>query len=118
MKADDVVMQLKRNGTFDQLRKHLLTEFQNESEGQAFLAKINSFMEEMINANPSLLEKDRSAFIGHVMKELEKANVYQTVHEQVLGMSLQRKYYQEQINEQIQQVLPNNDTDPGKPETS
>lgn len=30
MKPDDVVVQLKRNGSFDQLRKQLLTDFQNE----------------------------------------------------------------------------------------
>lgn len=29
MQPEDIVLQLKKNGTFDDLRKRLLTEFQN-----------------------------------------------------------------------------------------
>ncbi|CDH57522.1 hypothetical protein RO3G_14289 [Lichtheimia corymbifera JMRC:FSU:9682] len=105
MKPADVVVQLKRNGSFDQLRKQLLTDFQNEPEGKAFLAKINNFMETMVLKDPTLLEKDRSAFLSLVTSELEKEGMYQSVKEQVLGTMLQKKDYQDQIDEQMEQVI-------------
>ncbi|KAI8142509.1 hypothetical protein BJV82DRAFT_669660 [Fennellomyces sp. T-0311] len=104
MTPDEIVMQLKRNGTFDQLRKHLLTEFQNQDAGQTFLESINSFMQEKASKDPSLLEKERSTFHSLMMNELEKAGMFQNVHEQVLGTLLQQKHYQDQVDEQLKMV--------------
>lgn len=46
MKPDDVVVQLKRNGSFDQLRKQLLTDFQNEvpTDLQVLMVKLMGFI--------------------------------------------------------------------------
>lgn len=46
MKPDDVVVQLKRNGSFDQLRKQLLTDFQNEVPTglQVLMVKLMGFI--------------------------------------------------------------------------
>ncbi|KAG2236820.1 hypothetical protein INT48_007004 [Thamnidium elegans] len=72
MQPEDIVLQLKKNGTFDDLRKHLLTEFQNGEEGQKFLNKLKLFMEDMIANDPTLIEKESSSFHEIVSAELER----------------------------------------------
>lgn len=81
----------------------------------------------MILKDPTLLEKDRSAFLSLVTSELEKYGIgvivgcvslfsngpclsyregmYQSVKEQVLENMLQKKDYQDQIDEQMEQVI-------------
>ncbi|KAI7850221.1 hypothetical protein BDC45DRAFT_518792 [Circinella umbellata] len=105
MTPDEIVLQLKRKGTFDQLRKHLLSEFQNQHEGQTFLENVNNFMEEKTSKDPSLLEKERSTFHSLMMNELEKTGMFQSVHKQVLETLLQQSYYQVQVDEQLKLVL-------------
>ncbi|KAI9498525.1 complex proteins associated with Set1p component shg1-domain-containing protein [Zychaea mexicana] len=105
MTPDEIVLQLKRKGTFDQLRKHLLSEFQQQNEGQKFLENVTSFMQEKISKDPSLLDKERSTFQSLMMNELEKAGMFQSVHEQIRGTLLQQKYYQDQVDEQLRLVL-------------
>ncbi|KAI9278397.1 hypothetical protein BDA99DRAFT_492061 [Phascolomyces articulosus] len=107
MTPDEIVLQLKRKGTFDQLRKHLLSEFQNQQEGQSFLDNVNNFMEEKTSKDPSLLEKERSTFHSFMMKELEKTGMFQSAHKQVLETLLHQKYYQDQVDEQLKLILDN-----------
>ncbi|KAI8642222.1 hypothetical protein BD408DRAFT_416999 [Parasitella parasitica] len=103
MTPEEVVLQLKRNGTFDDLRKRLLTEFQNGEEGKIFLSKLKLFMEDMIARNPGLVEKDSSFFHEQVSAELEKAGVYNSVRQDILG-TLKEDYYQQRVDKEIQLV--------------
>ncbi|CAO3638347.1 unnamed protein product [Mucor fragilis] len=103
MAPEEVVLQLKRNGTFDDLRKRLLTEFQNGEEGQKFLSRLELFMEDMVARNPSLVEKDSSFFHDQVSSELEKAGVYNAVRQDVLT-TLKEDYYQQRVDKEIQTV--------------
>ncbi|GAN09679.1 hypothetical protein MAM1_0283c09211 [Mucor ambiguus] len=103
MTPEEVVLQLKKNGTFDDLRKRLLTEFQNGGEGQKFLGKLELFMEDMVARNPSLVEKDSLFFHDQVSVELEKAGVYNAVRQDVLA-TLKEEYYQQRVDKEIQTV--------------
>ncbi|KAL7326488.1 hypothetical protein PS15p_208823 [Mucor circinelloides] len=103
MTPEEVVLQLKRNGTFDDLRKRLLTEFQNGEDGQKFLSKLTLFMEDMVARNPSIVEKDSSFFHDQVSAELGRAGVYNAVREDVLA-TLKGDYYQQRVDKEIQTV--------------
>ncbi|KAG2209634.1 hypothetical protein INT46_007326 [Mucor plumbeus] len=103
MTPEEVVLQLKKNGTFDDLRKRLLTEFQNGEEGQKFLSELKLFMEDMVARNPALAEKDSSFFHEQVSAELEKAGVYNSVREDIFG-TFKEDYYQQRVDKEIQLV--------------
>ncbi|CEP09456.1 hypothetical protein [Parasitella parasitica] len=103
MTPEEVVLQLKRNGTFDDLRKRLLMEFQTGEEGKNFLGKLKLFMEEMVAQKPGLVEKDSSFFHEQVSAELEKAGVYSSVRQDILGI-LKEDYYQQRVDKEIQLV--------------
>ncbi|ORZ13579.1 complex proteins associated with Set1p component shg1-domain-containing protein [Absidia repens] len=105
MSAEDVVLQLKRKGTFDKLRKHLLSDFQTEPAGQQFMKKIQDFMEEMITKDPSLLDKDRTAFHSLMMDEIEKAGMYQTIQKEVVTTLMQADDFQQRVEEEMTAIL-------------
>ncbi|GAA5817176.1 hypothetical protein MFLAVUS_010718 [Mucor flavus] len=103
MQPEDIVLQLKKNGTFDDLRKRLLTEFQNGEEGQKFLSKLKLFMEDMIANNPALIEKESSSFHEIVSTELERAGIYNTIRQEALE-TLKGDYYQTRIDQEVKVV--------------
>ncbi|KAI9006290.1 hypothetical protein CLU79DRAFT_780438 [Phycomyces nitens] len=105
MTPEDVVLQLKRKGTFDSLRKRLLSEFQSESTGQSFLEKTNGFMEEIVKKDDSLLDKDRNSFYEHVTNELERAKFYDSIREEILERLLKDEYYQKQVDDAMETVM-------------
>ncbi|KAI8079469.1 hypothetical protein BDF21DRAFT_463532 [Thamnidium elegans] len=103
MQPEDIVLQLKKNGTFDDLRKHLLTGFQNGEEGQKFLNKLKLFMEDMIANDPTLIEKESSSFHEIVSAELERAGIYNTIRQEALE-TLKGDYYQTRIDQEVKIV--------------
>ncbi|GAA5805932.1 hypothetical protein EDC94DRAFT_607470 [Helicostylum pulchrum] len=103
MQPEDIVLQLKKNGTFDDLRKRLLTEFQNGEEGQKFLNKLKLFMEDMIANDPTLIEKESSSFHEIVSAELERAGIYNTIRQEALE-TLKGDYYQTRIDQEVKVV--------------
>lgn len=140
MKPDDVVVQLKRNGSFDQLRKQLLTDFQNEvpTDLQVLMVKLMGFIlawRKSISCQDQQLYGVHDSqgsyatgkgpigipFVGNEWtgkvrscqyfivqcNELvfNREGMYQSVKEQVLENMLQKKDYQDQIDEQMEQVL-------------
>ncbi|ORY95750.1 hypothetical protein BCR43DRAFT_493534, partial [Syncephalastrum racemosum] len=98
MTPDQIVVQLKRKGTFDELRKALLSDFMNNEAGQALRQKVEATMQELVDKNPSLLDKDRSGFHATVMKELESAGIYGSLRVETL---LREKRYQDRMEEEI-----------------
>ncbi|KAG0170444.1 hypothetical protein DFQ28_002183 [Apophysomyces sp. BC1034] len=117
MTPDEVVLQLKRKGTFDELRKHLLTEFQTAPTGQKVLEKVNAFMEDMVNKDPSLTDKDGPAFHELVTTELERAGVYKSIRDEVLGTLLQTDYYQRRVDEEMRLLITKDILPPNNKET-
>ncbi|CAO3653838.1 unnamed protein product [Mucor hiemalis] len=103
MTPEDIVLQLKRNGTFDDLRKRLLSDFQSNAEGEQFLNKLKFFMEEMIAKDPSLVEKESSSFHELVNSELERSGVYDTIRQEALE-TLKGDYYQQRVDEEVKIV--------------
>lgn len=103
MTPEDIVLQLKRNGTFDDLRKRLLSDFQSNAEGEQFLNKLKLFMEEMIAKDPSLIEKESSSFHELVNAELERSGVYETIRQEALE-TLKGDYYQKRVDEEVKIV--------------
>ncbi|KAL0074950.1 hypothetical protein J3Q64DRAFT_1841823 [Phycomyces blakesleeanus] len=105
MTPEDVVLQLKRKGTFDSLRKRLLSEFQSAPTGQSFLENTNGFMEDIVKKDDSLLDKDRTSFYEHVTTELERAKFYDSIREEILETLLKDEYYQKQVDDAIENVM-------------
>ncbi|KAI9487693.1 MAG: complex proteins associated with Set1p component shg1-domain-containing protein [Benjaminiella poitrasii] len=97
---EEIVSRLKRNGTFDSMRKQILVEFQTGDAGQKFLDKLRAFMEDMVNKDPNLLEKDSSFFYDQVSAELERSGLYQTIREEILD-TLKEDSHQNKIDEEI-----------------
>ncbi|CEG72688.1 hypothetical protein CU097_008656 [Rhizopus azygosporus] len=106
MTPEDIVLQLKRNGTFDDLRKRLLSGFQHGEQGKEFTSKLNAFMADMISKDPSLLNS--TSIYEKITKELERSGIYQTLQQQVL-QELQTDYYQNRITEQVDIVYQDTD---------
>ncbi|KAG2194030.1 hypothetical protein INT47_009921 [Mucor saturninus] len=100
MKPEEIVLQLKKNGTFDDLRKRLLADFQSGAGGENFLEKLKSFMEDMVARDPSLIEKESSAFYELVSAELERAGIYNTIRQEALE-TLKGEQYQTRVNDEI-----------------
>ncbi|KAI7870986.1 hypothetical protein BDF14DRAFT_1321864 [Spinellus fusiger] len=105
MTPEDVVLQLKRKGTFDVLRKRLLSEFQKTSNGQSFIDKTNGFMEDVVKKDDSVLDKDRNSFYEHITSELERAKFYDSIREEVLETLLKDEYYQNQVETAMETAI-------------
>ncbi|KAI8332595.1 complex proteins associated with Set1p component shg1-domain-containing protein [Chlamydoabsidia padenii] len=105
MSAEDAVLQLKRKGAFDELRKRLLSDFQTGPAGQNFVKKIQDFMETMVMNDTSLLDKDRSTFHTIMMDEIEKAGMYQTIQKEIINGLIQTEDFQNKVTEEITAVL-------------
>ncbi|KAI8967987.1 complex proteins associated with Set1p component shg1-domain-containing protein [Mycotypha africana] len=103
MLPEDIVLQLKKNGFFDSLRKQLLTEFQMSDAGQQFSDKLNNFIENKIENDPSLLERNSSSFYEHISSEIEKSDTYTSLRDQILE-TLKRSDFQDKIDEEIRTV--------------
>ncbi|OBZ81943.1 hypothetical protein A0J61_10006 [Choanephora cucurbitarum] len=101
MTPEETVLQLKRNGTFDELRKKLLSDFQSQTTGQKFLDDLKEFMEDLVQKSPSLLDTEPSTFHEQVMTELEKAGIYQQIRKEALE-TLKGDYYQQRVDKEIQ----------------
>ncbi|KAG1151150.1 hypothetical protein G6F37_010776 [Rhizopus arrhizus] len=106
MVPEDIVLQLKRNGTFDDLRKKLLAGFQNGTQGKEFVDRLTGLMEEMVNSDPTILNS--SAAYEQITKQIEKADIYQSLRQQVLE-SLQKDDYKTRITEQIDSISKDNE---------
>ncbi|KAI9307651.1 complex proteins associated with Set1p component shg1-domain-containing protein [Cunninghamella echinulata] len=107
MSAEDVVMQIKRKGTFDELRKRLLSDLETAPVGQQFLKSLQDFMEEKIKEDPSLLDKDRSTFHSLMMNDIEKAGMYQSIQNEVVTTLMQAEDFQKRVEEEMLAVLQN-----------
>ncbi|KAI8098494.1 complex proteins associated with Set1p component shg1-domain-containing protein [Halteromyces radiatus] len=107
MSAEEIVLQLKRKGTFDELRKRLLADFQTEPAGQQFMKKIQDFMEDMITKDPSLLDKDKSAFHSLMLNEIEKTGMYQTIQKEIVTTLMQADDFQKRVEDEMNTVLNN-----------
>ncbi|KAI7905139.1 uncharacterized protein BX663DRAFT_501881 [Cokeromyces recurvatus] len=103
---EEIVLRLKRNGTFDSIRKQLLSEFQSGDAGQKFLDKLKAFMEDLVHRDPSLLDKDSSFFYDYVSAELERSGIYQTIRQEILD-TLKDDSHQKKIDEDIYFVTEN-----------
>ncbi|KAI8366489.1 hypothetical protein EDC96DRAFT_544154 [Choanephora cucurbitarum] len=101
MTPEETVLQLKRNGTFDELRKKLLSDFQSQTTGQKFLDDLKEFVEDLVQKSPSLIDTEPSAFHEQVMAELEKAGIYQQIRKEALE-TLKGDYYQQRVDKEIQ----------------
>ncbi|KAI8333761.1 hypothetical protein BD560DRAFT_493968 [Blakeslea trispora] len=101
MTPEEIVLQLKKNGTFDELRKKLLSDFQSQATGQQFLSDLKEFMEDMVQKGPSLIDAEPSAFHEQVMTELEKAGIYHQIRQEALE-TLKGDYYQQRVDKEIQ----------------
>ncbi|KAI8980554.1 hypothetical protein BDB01DRAFT_796942 [Pilobolus umbonatus] len=112
MTPENIVLQLKKNGTFDGLRKHMLSEFQSGEAGQQFLKRLNTFMEDTLTDNPTLLEKGSNYFHEFITAELEKAGVYKDIHNDALN-TLKEEYYQQRIDEQVRLVIESSKSENG-----
>lgn len=65
MAPEEVVLQLKRNGTFDDLRKRLLTEFQNGVSGLPFVVVQYIESIRVIGRRPKIFKQARIVHGGH-----------------------------------------------------
>lgn len=95
MDVDDIVFQIKRRGTFDELRKQLYTDVLNhvscnetqrerktthsflpmQQLGQAFIERVNTYASQAIERDPSLTTKSSAAFQAIIMGELERYKI-------------------------------------------
>ncbi|KAI8066208.1 uncharacterized protein B0P05DRAFT_553400 [Gilbertella persicaria] len=103
MTPEEAVLQLKKNGTFDELRKKLLSDFQSQFAGQKLLDDLKHFMEDMVNKDPSLLDKEPFLFHEQVMSELEKEGIFHQIHQDILE-TLKGDDYQQRVDKEIQSL--------------
>ncbi|KAL1928198.1 hypothetical protein VTP01DRAFT_3114 [Rhizomucor pusillus] len=72
MDVDDIVFQIKRKGTFDELRKQLYNDVLNDQLGKAFIERVNEYANQALERDPSLSTKSSAAFQATIMNELER----------------------------------------------
>lgn len=65
MTPEEVVLQLKRNGTFDDLRKRLLTEFQNGVSGPLSIVVQDIESIRVIGRRPRFFNQAKIVHGGH-----------------------------------------------------
>ncbi|CAO3637091.1 unnamed protein product [Cunninghamella echinulata] len=107
MSAEDVVMQLKRKGTFDELRKRLLSDSRNSACGTTVFKKPSRLYGRKSKRNPSLLDKDKSTFHSLMMNDIEKAGMYQSIQNEVVTTLMQAEDFQKRVEEEMLAVLQN-----------
>ncbi|CAO3679372.1 unnamed protein product [Umbelopsis ramanniana] len=76
MTPEEVVLQLKKKGTFDELRKQALQEFQANESGQTFINDIQEILQNLEAEDPALFTKDKSHVHNVVLDRLENHSVY------------------------------------------
>ncbi|KAI9245457.1 hypothetical protein BY458DRAFT_528781 [Sporodiniella umbellata] len=101
MIPEDVALQLKKNGTFDNLRKELYFNFHQKDREGEFINKLKLFIEELIVKDPSLLNSP--SFFDHVNKKIEESSIYPSLKEQALD-TLQEDEYKNKIIDQVETI--------------
>ncbi|RUS26628.1 hypothetical protein BC938DRAFT_470508 [Jimgerdemannia flammicorona] len=102
MNPDEVVMQLKRKGAFDEIRKQVLSDFQKSDLGQQFLDRVTAVLEQATGQDPSLLQRDKASLL---MEQLERSDVFEQARQQVLRSFLESEAYTPRIEDEIQAAV-------------
>ncbi|KAG2178721.1 hypothetical protein INT44_001874 [Umbelopsis vinacea] len=106
MTPEEVVLQLKKKGTFDELRKQALQEFQANESGQTFINDIQEIMQKLEAEDPALFTKDKSHVHNIVLDRLENHAVYNDARQKMLDHYLHSEAVSTRIDKEIRAIVP------------
>ncbi|KAH8551971.1 hypothetical protein BGW37DRAFT_493101 [Umbelopsis sp. PMI_123] len=106
MTPEEVVLQLKKKGTFDELRKQALQEFQANQSGQNFINDIQEILQNLEAEDPSLFSKDKSHVHSTVLDRLENHFVYHDARQKMLDNYLHSDSISTRIDKEIRAIVP------------
>ncbi|GAB5590399.1 hypothetical protein Unana1_05299 [Umbelopsis nana] len=106
MTPEELVLQLKKKGTFDELRKQALQDFQANESGQSFINQINQILQQLEADDAALFTKDKSYVHNVVLDRLENNAVYDDARNGMLQNYLQSDSIATRIDEEIRALAP------------
>ncbi|KAJ2961453.1 hypothetical protein NQZ79_g3295 [Umbelopsis isabellina] len=109
MTPEELILQLKKKGTFDELRKQALQEFQADASGQSFASRISQILLNLEAEDPALFAKDKSSVHNAVLERLETSSVYEDAKRDMLEKYLQSDAISTRIDEEIRALAPADD---------
>ncbi|KAI8376288.1 uncharacterized protein BYT42DRAFT_574097 [Radiomyces spectabilis] len=105
MTPEDAVLHLKRKGTFDELRRHLLSEFRTTATGHRLLEKVTECLETALANEASLFDKDIAVSHELLMQRLESADLFVAFRKEILTTVLQEEFYLKRVDDELEALL-------------
>ncbi|KAL1919800.1 uncharacterized protein VTP21DRAFT_1731 [Calcarisporiella thermophila] len=115
---DQLILQLKREGKFDEFRTLLLEEFKHHKKGEEIIQELKELVQDAIKNDPALLDMNPAEFHITMLKHVDRSHIYDSalrLTTSLLDSENFDKKMKEEIKNAITSLSGDKETDKPKP---
>ncbi|KAG0324745.1 hypothetical protein BGZ99_001465 [Dissophora globulifera] len=117
MSPEELAALFKLRGDFDSTRKNLLNDFQNSSVGKQFSMQLGDILQNCIEEDPGLLQREKTEFHQLMVERITKSSEYKKV-QQFVDSLLQPAQYMSKIESSLMTIVNEQAPPPSEKEPS